>query len=53
MELSRITKFLIDRGLKVEAQLSSTNYRRSPLIQGGLEIPLLLLLFCYYAGDDW
>ena len=39
MELSRITKFLIDRGAKVEAQLSSTNYRRSPLIQGGLEIP--------------
>ena len=38
MELSRITKFLIDRGAKVEAQLSSTNYRRSPLIQGGLEI---------------
>ena len=39
MELSRITKFLIDRGAKVEAQLSSTNYRRSPLIQGDLEIP--------------
>ena len=38
MELSQITKFLIDRGAKVEAQLSSTNYRRSPLIQGGLEI---------------
>ena len=38
MELSRITKFLIDRGAKVEAQLSSTNCRRSPLIQGGLEI---------------
>ena len=38
LELSRITKFLIDRGAKVEAQLSSTNYRRSPLIQGGLEI---------------
>ena len=38
MELSRITKFLIDRGAKVEAQLSSTNYKRSPLIQGGLEI---------------
>ena len=38
MELSRITKFLIDRGTKVEAQLSSTSYRRSPLIQGGLEI---------------
>ena len=38
MELSQITKFLIDRGEKVEAQLSSTNYRISPLIQGGREI---------------
>ena len=39
MELSRITKFLIDRGAKVESQLSSTNYRTLLLIQGGLEIP--------------
>ena len=39
LELSRITKFLIDRGAKVEAQLSSKNFSRSPLIQGGLEIP--------------
>ena len=39
MELLRITKFLIDRGAKVEAQLSSTNYSRWLLIQGGLEIP--------------
>ena len=39
MELSRITKFLIDRGAKVEPQLSSTNYRTLLLIQEGLEIP--------------
>ena len=39
MELLRITKLLIDLRAKVEAQLSSTNYRRSPLIQRGLEIP--------------
>ena len=38
MELLRITKLLIDLRAKVEAQLSSTNYRRSPLIQRGLEI---------------
>ena len=30
MKLSRITKFLIDRGAKVEAHLSSANYRKSP-----------------------
>ena len=39
MELSGITKLLNGRGARVEAQLSSTSYRRSPLIQGGLEIP--------------
>ena len=38
IEFTRITKFLIDRGAEVEAQLSSINYGRSPLIQGGLEI---------------
>ena len=37
-EISRITKFILDRGAKITAILSSTNYRRSPLVQGGLEI---------------
>ena len=36
MELSQITKFLIDRRTKVEVHLSSTNYRR--LIKGNLKI---------------
>lgn len=39
MEISRVTKFLLDRGAKITATLRSTNYRRSPLVQGGLEIP--------------
>ena len=38
-EISRATKFLIDRGAKVEATISSNNYRRSPFVQSGLEIP--------------
>lgn len=37
-EISRITKFILDRGAKVTAVLTTTNYRRSPLVQGGLEI---------------
>ena len=41
-EISRITKFLIDRGAVVTAKLTSDHYRRSPLIQGGLEIPCLV-----------
>ena len=37
-EVSRITKFILDRGAKVTARLTSTNFRRSPMIQGSLEI---------------
>ena len=36
--VSQITKFILDRGAKVTAALTSTNFCRSPLIQGGLEI---------------
>ena len=38
-KLSRITKFIIDRGATVPVMLSGTHYRRSFLIKGGLEIP--------------
>ena len=31
IEISRPTKFLLDRGAKVTAQLTGTHYRRSPL----------------------
>ena len=37
-EIPRVTKFLLDRGAVVQATLSTTHYRRSPLVQGGLEI---------------
>ena len=37
MEISRVTKFLLDRGANVSAKLRSTHYRRSPLVQGGIE----------------
>ena len=38
MEISCITKFLLDLGAGIEATLRSTHYRQSPLVQGGLEI---------------
>ena len=38
MEISRVTKFLLGRGPVIIAPLNTTNYRRSPLVQGGLEI---------------
>ena len=42
MEISRITKFLLDRGANVSAKSTSTHHRRSPLIQGGIEIPCVV-----------
>ena len=41
--ISRITRFIIARGVIVEAQLTAAHYRRSPLVQGGLEIPCSLI----------
>ena len=37
--MSHVTKFLLDRGAAAYAELTSTHYRRSPIMQGGLEIP--------------
>jgi len=37
-EISRITKFFLDRNAVVTTELTSSHYRRSPLVQGGLEI---------------
>jgi len=39
MEISRSTKFLLDKGAAIYIELASTNYCVSPLVQGGLEIP--------------
>ena len=44
MEISRVTKFLLDRGANVFAKLTSTHYGRSPLVQGGIEIPCVVTL---------
>ena len=41
-EISRPTKFLLDRGAQITAILKDTHYRRSPLFQGGLEMPCLV-----------
>ena len=38
-EISRLTKFILDRGPEVKAKLTSNQYRCSPITQGGLEIP--------------
>ena len=38
-EVSRITTFIIDRGVTVSVILTGMHYRRSILVNGGLEIP--------------
>ena len=44
MEISRVTKFLLDRGANVSAKLTSTHYRRSPLVQGGIEVSCVVIV---------
>ena len=39
MEISRITKFIIDRGAQVAVKIRGRYYRRSSLVDGGLEEP--------------
>ena len=43
-EISRVTKYLLDRGFTMYCKLSSRYYRRSPLVQGGLEIQCEVVL---------
>ena len=43
-EISRITKFFMDRGAIVSAQLTSKHYRRSPIVWGGIEIPCKVIV---------
>ena len=40
MEISQITKFIIDRGAQVAVKSHVRHYRRSPLVQGGLVVPV-------------
>ena len=37
-EILRVTKFFLDRGAIVSAQLTSEHYRQSPVVQRGMEI---------------
>ena len=48
-EISRLTKFLIDKSVIVKPTLTTTDYRRSPLVSRGLEISSLFLIFVFYC----
>ena len=52
MEVSRATEFLIDQKATVTAELTSDHYRRSPLIQGGAEIPCRVTSKCIHLVQE-
>jgi len=43
-EISRPTKFLLARGAVMYAEISSVKYRKSPLVQGGLELSCIVFV---------
>ena len=51
-ELSRFTKFFLDYGGLLTANVKATKFRQSPLPQGGLEIPIKLAIGKGEASDD-
>ena len=51
-EISRFTRFIILHGATVKVKVSNTKYRRSPLIQGGLEIPIEVELHMENSAEN-
>ena len=45
METSQPTKYLLDRGARITATLTSESHYTYPLVQGGLEIPCLIKVY--------
>ena len=45
LEISRPTKYLLDRGARIATTLTSTLHYASPIVQGGLEIPCLTKVY--------
>ena len=43
-EISRYTRYIVKHGASVDAFVLATHHRPSPLIQGGLEVPIKLVV---------
>ena len=43
-EISRYTPYIVEHGASLDAFVLATHHRPSPLIQGGLEIPIKLVV---------
>ena len=51
-EMSRYTRFLISRGGNLKVTVVDSKYRRSPLIQGGLEILATVCIEIHYTSKN-
>ena len=51
-EISRYTWFIINHGAEVFVQVVDVNHRRSPLVQGGLEIPIEVSIVMPYSDAN-
>lgn len=51
-EISRVTRFIMLHGAIVTAKVIDTHHRRSPLVQGGLEIPIQVTVTMKYTPEN-
>ncbi len=51
-EISRLVWFIILHGARVSLKIIEETHRRSPLVQGGLEIPVLVTLTMDYSENN-
>ncbi len=51
-EVSRFAFYIINYGARISAKVVSTQYRRSPLVQGGLEIPIRVTVRMSCCGNN-
>ena len=51
-EISRLTRYIMLRGAIVVVKILDTHHRRSPLVQGGLEIPIQVTVKMEYSSRN-
>ena len=51
-EISRLTRFIMLHGAIVVVKILDTHHRRSPLVQGGLEIPIQVIVKMEYSPQN-
>ena len=51
-EISRFTWFIIDHGASVSVKVVDVHQRRSPLVQGGLEIPIEVCIVMKLSDEN-